>query len=262
MSLREYMKACQMYGCFDGMFLDVKKTDIELDEKLGHWLSFPGGDDGFCVNLLSKYPKKDIKSWIEKSTGRKLETLRLLSENAGHWTPHFIPGYGTLVRYSKVLGGTYRVTQENYQNGLEACAEYAFELAFLVDSNNANWEDIALSLGELYFTLKSLEEEYDAIHGVRAPEESDSGEEVEDLPTREHPLLPERTQEERERHLAYLQWQISGASERLVLLSDPETRAAYLTSGGGAQSLTFGEHTSALDEMDSDDDALGAMFGD
>jgi hypothetical protein len=260
-SLREYMKACQSYGCFDSLFLCVDKTQEELEEKLGLWLSFPEGDDGFCINLLSKYPKKDIRTWIRKSTGAKLQILRLLSEKAGSWTPHFIPGKGTIVRYSKILQGTFRVTQESFETGINTCEEFAFELAYMVDRGELTWPEIELGLGELYFALQAMLEERNAALNVNTYK-YDGPETSGDPQVPEDALPPDRTPEERARLLAYLQWQISGVSERLVYLSGPERRAEHFATGGGAQSLSFGAHTSALDELDSDDDALGDMFGD
>jgi hypothetical protein len=260
MSLREYMKATQKYGCFSGMSICVNSTEDELDRKLGEWLTFPSGDNGFCVSMLSQIPKAKIRSWIKKSTGVKLETLRLLTEKVEQWTPHFIPGKGTVVRFSKVFQTTMRVTEENFGKGMNACPEYAFELAHLVDSGTAQWIDIEFNIGELYFQLQQMEEEYDP--KINTYVEID-GSEGDDPQSGEPPIAStsdQRTDEERAAHLAYLKYQIAGVQERMVYQLSPETRQEYLQSGGAANVIS--ENVCAFDDLDSDDDALGGMFGD
>jgi hypothetical protein len=260
MSLRDFIKASQRYGKFDGMFIDTKKADIELDRALGQWLSFPPGDDGLCIDLLSSIPKKDIRSWIQKSTLCDMKISRRLTEKIERWSPHFIPGKGTLVRFSEVFQSTNRVEQESFLRGISTCEEFAFELAFMVDSGEIRWEDIDVNLPEIYYILKAIKDEV-----APPPEDSNSERDSEPpCPDGQEEALREyyaRTDEERQNILNNIRIQIEGVSRNLNYQLGPEERAAYIQEIGTNRNL-LDETQDAFAEMDSDDDLFGGAFGD
>jgi hypothetical protein len=256
MTLREYMKAAQIYGAFDGFTLDVQLGERELKEKLGRYLAFPCGDNGFCINLLSKIPKRDIKSWVEKSTAIDGSMLKLFTERADQWSPHFIPGIGTIVRYSPTLLETFRVSEESYGYAKIAIPDFAFEIAWMLDSGTLSRLDLEQNLSDIYFHLKEiLEENTSILANTREPKTPETPEQGES----EKLGFPPEYIRGNPNTLAYLQWQIQGVAERLVLQHGPERRAEYFAEYSAPQVL--GEYTSALDEIDSDEDALGDLFG-
>jgi len=186
-----------------------------------------------------------------------MKIIKMCTEVVDRWSPHFIPGKGTVVRYSDVLCDTKRVSQENFAYAEEACNEFAFEIAWLLDNGTMSRLDFEQNLGDIYVDLKDLRET-NLSEQNRELFAQDPSEEAEQQPLTEQSFPPDYVRGNANT-LAYLQWQIQGTADRLALLGGPEQRAAHLAQG--AASNINEEYTSALDDIDSDEDALGGLFG-
>jgi len=254
-SIKEYIRFAQLFGQFEDIKVWNAVSDHDIMEKVGKYLSFPYLESEFCMNLAQQYSREDIRYILQKFGYAGAQLSASLFKGVRQWRPTFIPGKGTIVRYSECLECTLRVSRESWELASSLFPQYWIELAYTLDQAGIGRDEIYTCAEDVYWTFHTsfgLEKETrpESVSARDFFSCSEGRSENESFHTAE-----ERGQDEL--LVDYLKYQIAGRFDQLAdQLDQPFRIEARMTN----LDSVFGASKSFLDELDDSDDAGLGIF--
>ena len=254
-SIKEYIRFGQLHGQFEDIRVWNAVPDSEIMKKVGNYLSFPYLESEFCMNLAQQYSREDIRYILQKFGYAGAQLSASLFKGVRQWRPTFIPGKGTIVRYSECLKCTLRVSRESWELASSLFSQYWIELGYILDQAGVGKEELFSCAEEVYWSFHTTFGHGQEVEGDPPPPEeffscSEGRSEHESFHTAE-----ERGQDES--LVEYLKYQIAGRFDQLAdQLDQPFRIEARMTN----LDSVLGASKSYLDELDDSDDAVLGMF--
>jgi hypothetical protein len=254
-SIRDYIRFGQIFGQFDDIKVWSARSDDEIMERVGRYLSFPALESELCLNLIQTNSREDIRNFLRKFSYGSATASSSLFKEVPEWRPSFIPGKGTVVRFSECLKITLRATLESWEIASSLFSQYWIELAYILDQTGISKEELFPVAEEVYWEFHTSfghGQELDALS--TGPEDFHTASEGR---SSEQTFVTAPAETEEEALVSYLEYQVRGRARQLDDLMAHHMRIeARMTN----LDHLFGASETIFDDLSDSEQALGGMF--